>query len=157
MAAAGRGGYSYTCYFPEKELCLCLHVCVCLTMQRAKVSVANVLTCRVFTPKPGTKTWTGTGDRVGKGAAEASEDSATIQSFIGGTPLVLSVDVQAVGFFQAKPGLVLVKKALEGRDVHFMVHIHNLVSWILNFWHSDRLPNYNRTGEGLKQRPRTIC
>lgn len=46
-------------------------------------------------------------------------------------------DQEGVALFHAKPGLVLVKKALEGFDVHFVVQIYNLFSRLLNLWHSD--------------------
>lgn len=85
------------------------------------------------------------GDGWGR-EAEGSQDAATVQSFNRGPPM-FSLDVQEVALFQAEPGLVLVEKALEGLDVHCVVQIHHVLSWILNFWHSDRLPNCNRTVE----------
>lgn len=63
------------------------------------------------------------------------------------TPPGLSLDAQNITLLQAKPRLVLVEKALEGLDVHSMVHIHHLLGWLLNFWHSDGLANYNKTLE----------
>lgn len=69
-------------------------------------------------------------------------------------PFSLSLDVQDVTLFQAKAGLILVKKALQGLDVHFMVQIHHVGRWCFNFWHCDWFPNYKKTNKtrALKQR-----
>lgn len=60
------------------------------------------------------------GDGVWQEGAEGSVDADTVQSF-DGDPLVLSLDEQHVALFQAEPGLVLIKKALKGLDVHRVV------------------------------------
>jgi len=143
VTAAGRGLYFFNPAI-SWEGTMPVFVCMCETTQKAKVSLANVLRCRVWNPKmiqTGHQDWTG----IGRGrGAEGSEDVSTVlhvQSFHG-APFVLSLNVQGITFFQAKAGLVLVKKALQGLNIHCMVQIHHLISWILNFWHCDWFPNY---------------
>lgn len=48
------------------------------------------------------------------------------------------MDVQDVTLLQAEAGLILVKEAREGIDVHGMVQIHHIPRRLLNLWHCDR-------------------
>lgn len=72
-----------------------------------------MLMCRVCSPEiiqTGHQDWT----RTGRGR-EGSEDATTVlhvQNFHRGGLFVCSLDVQDITLFQAKAGLVLVKKAL---------------------------------------------
>lgn len=139
--------------FPEKEQCLCvcgfLWVCVCVcndTQSKGFVSkCAHVWSSQSRdNPNQAPRLDGGQGGERGRVRRvwRCCHSSELWQE-----PPIHSIDVQDVTLFQAKPGLVLVKKALEGLDVHCMINIHHLLSWVLNFWHSDWLPNCNRTGE----------
>lgn len=57
---------------------------------------------------------------------------------------ISSLNVQDVALFQTIPGLKPVKQGLKRPDVHVMVEVHHLLSWIFNLWHSNWLSNYNK-------------
>lgn len=118
-------------------------------MQRAKVSLANMLVLQSLQSRDNPNQAPRLdGDGVEKGA-DGSEDAVN-SSELRQEPLVLSLDVQDVALFQARAGLVLVKKALQGPDVHCMVQVHHFLSRILNFWHCDWLPNYGGDGVAIR-------
>lgn len=63
----------------------------------------------------------------------------------------LSLDMQDIALLQPKAGLVFLKEAQQGLDVHLMIEIDHLRCGILNFWHCDWLSNYNRKRDSLEE------
>lgn len=53
----------------------------------------------------------------------------------------LSLDMQDIALLQPEAGLVFLKEAQQGLDVHLMIEIDHLRCGILNFWHRDWLSN----------------
>lgn len=117
-------------------------MCVCeweRQCREQRFSIANALVCWVCSPEiiqPTHQDWTVRRGGGWRGLKALPQFRASTRP-----SSILSLDVQDVALFQAKAGLVLVKKALERLDVHCMIHIDDIVCWILNFWHSDWFPN----------------
>ena len=53
-----------------------------------------------------------------------------------------SQDFEDIALFETEAGLVLIKKALKGFDVHRVVLIHYIWCRLLDFWHCNGLPDW---------------